>query len=556
LLTPDMDKYLNKVCADIVDNKTRWEVRAELEAHLEDKMERLIGDGLPENVAADKAIHEMGNPVELRQTLGQLHSRVPPFDMRSALTKLAFGVFFSTFSIDTWILRPITQAFGFFLIFMAIFQLRKCNFKLKIGFIIAIVNFIMRMATFAIGLTPSPGMTVSIILTVLANIIDCGMMYFIYVGLGELAEKYSTPGDVHPIRKYGIYNIILTAAVVIIIVMPPIAFLMLPMLVLYVIFAIKNINSVKNILIEADEGDNVCELRGFGRVLMAGLAVIFIAVPLGVAHIIVTPDVDAQPYMMSNENISIRAELDELRVEDELLEAIPDDELPNFEGAVKATNSFSNHELKRKGLVSVYCTSFAFEDKVILAELVDFDRMPKGRYTDSIYYTIYNFPNIFNIPEPDRLLMLYEADGETYFYEPINITYHEDGMRIKHIDFRLPENADDVRILKLSTLIPTEEYSDMQMNINTGLTYVNRSSLICWPYSETESDITYVSDKGVGYKRFNVVGLITTDGEAPKGSYSITSQDGMVYNYDEDGNLIFAHNGALAEQNGFKLYVE
>ncbi len=522
MLTPEIDKYLTKVCGDILDIKTRHEVRRELEAHLEDKMEHLMQSGMPENIAADKAVLEMGDPYELRTALGILHSRVPSLDMRSALTKLAVGLFLSTFSINIWILAPITQGFGFFLMLIAAYQLRKCNFKLKLGFIAAIVNYAMHIVSNFLSITPSPGTTVSIALTALATAIDCIMMYFIYIGLAELAEKYSLPGDTHPIRKYGIINIILSTAICLVFVLPEAILLAFPLLVLYVIMAIKNINSVKKILREADEGDNVCELRAVEYTFISVLAVLFVSLPLIFAHNVVTPDIKAEPYIIDDipykvsENADLmRMELKELKAETAIVNVLPEDELMNFKGALKATNSFCNHETARGGNISVYSTSFTFEDKVILAELVDFEELPRSRYIDSVYYHTYSYDHALSATERDRLLLLYQSD-RTYSYEPLEISYYDDGMMIEHIDFKLPENADDVKILKLQTLAPNENYVGLALNLNTGLTYVNRSSLICRPYSATESASSYLlTESGIGFSKFSMMGLISTDGTVP-----------------------------------------
>lgn len=68
-----MEEYLNKVTEQMRCKKARTSVAGELENHILDQMEAYKAEGMAEEDALDKAIIEMGDPVEVGVSLDRIH---------------------------------------------------------------------------------------------------------------------------------------------------------------------------------------------------------------------------------------------------------------------------------------------------------------------------------------------------------------------------------------------------------------------------------------------------------------------------------------------------
>ena len=68
-----MEEYLNKVTEQMRCKKARASVAGELENHILDQMEAYKQEGLEEEEALDKAIIQMGDPVEVGVSFDRIH---------------------------------------------------------------------------------------------------------------------------------------------------------------------------------------------------------------------------------------------------------------------------------------------------------------------------------------------------------------------------------------------------------------------------------------------------------------------------------------------------
>lgn len=73
---PEFSAFLNRVLGHVRFALDRPAIREELFAHLEDKTERLLADGLTEEEACHRAVEEMGDPDLLGRELNRVHNPV------------------------------------------------------------------------------------------------------------------------------------------------------------------------------------------------------------------------------------------------------------------------------------------------------------------------------------------------------------------------------------------------------------------------------------------------------------------------------------------------
>lgn len=68
------EDYINEVTALIKNKTVRKDVRKEIEAHIDDRMEYYLNAGYDEDVSLTKALEKMGNPTEIAKSLEKIHN--------------------------------------------------------------------------------------------------------------------------------------------------------------------------------------------------------------------------------------------------------------------------------------------------------------------------------------------------------------------------------------------------------------------------------------------------------------------------------------------------
>lgn len=104
------DDFLDTVCAQVRWPSCRRKIRAELAAHLEDRICYLIAQrGYSPESAEDEAVRNMGDPVALGQALNDQH-RAAPFLLYLAITAAFWvAIFYVAFLLlrDLGLLRVV-----------------------------------------------------------------------------------------------------------------------------------------------------------------------------------------------------------------------------------------------------------------------------------------------------------------------------------------------------------------------------------------------------------------------------------------------------------------
>ncbi len=86
-----MNEYLSQVTDQIRCQKVHKAVRAELQAHLEDQAEAYESEGMSADEAMEKAVLEMGDPVETGVSLDRVHR--PHMEWSALLLVGVIGIF-------------------------------------------------------------------------------------------------------------------------------------------------------------------------------------------------------------------------------------------------------------------------------------------------------------------------------------------------------------------------------------------------------------------------------------------------------------------------------
>ena len=86
-----MNEYLSQVTDQIRCQKVHKAVRAELKAHLEDQAEAYESEGMSADEAMEKAVLEMGDPVETGVSLDRVHR--PHMEWSALLLVGVIGIF-------------------------------------------------------------------------------------------------------------------------------------------------------------------------------------------------------------------------------------------------------------------------------------------------------------------------------------------------------------------------------------------------------------------------------------------------------------------------------
>lgn len=82
------EKYMETLLAQIREKRAAGVVRKEVENHIEDQKETYIMEGLTETEAEEKAVSDMGDPVETGLSLDKVHRPRPAWDMLAAIAVL------------------------------------------------------------------------------------------------------------------------------------------------------------------------------------------------------------------------------------------------------------------------------------------------------------------------------------------------------------------------------------------------------------------------------------------------------------------------------------
>lgn len=86
----DKREYLETVIGQIRFNKAKQMIADELENHIDDQMEAFVAGGMEEDEACQKAIAEMGDPVDVGVALDHVHR--PKFEWKIPLLVLCFSI--------------------------------------------------------------------------------------------------------------------------------------------------------------------------------------------------------------------------------------------------------------------------------------------------------------------------------------------------------------------------------------------------------------------------------------------------------------------------------
>ena len=98
----DIKNFLDTVKKEIKYEPIRKNIEEELKSHIEDAKDDLMGKGLEENEAEEKAVEAMGNPEDIGKKLNKIHR--PKFDWKLGilvLILLGYGIFIAILQKDT-----------------------------------------------------------------------------------------------------------------------------------------------------------------------------------------------------------------------------------------------------------------------------------------------------------------------------------------------------------------------------------------------------------------------------------------------------------------------
>lgn len=499
--SPEKDRFLSLVCSDIPGIKSRAEVYAELEGHIDDKTMSLMESGMPEEIALSRAVFEMGNPNELKKSLGELHSYDSAFAMSGALLRLIFGIIFVTFTLNFPIIKLSFSTLGVFFIMLSLFQLKDCCRELKIAHRLSIPYFALIIVSNTLSILSEITKAVSIVFAVLLSISMCLLFYYIFTGLDVLARRYSV-AETHPVRKYGIIYCIISALCLLVFAIPAFVFVVFIVAVVYLIGAVRAMFDVRRILRDSGEGDNILNLRPKGYAFLASVGVLFVAVPLLCAYFTVTPSVNEKYYtgeFLSNSSLPRQIE-----------SFIPTSVSSYFEDMEHCELFTSSHRYD-KGALNVHMAGCDVPGGVVLLSVYEWEEMPKGKYIDSLV-PIHTYYSEFSICQREELILMYETDGRVYSFQPQSMSYLSDGMALERLSFRLPPKADRMWIIRICPMKRMVGYDAGEFYADFSIAYIHRNSFFCYPYSESEGiyNTSYLAETfhGKGYVRFTDMGLV------------------------------------------------
>ncbi|GGH36654.1 FtsW/RodA/SpoVE family cell cycle protein [Paenibacillus segetis] len=95
-----VQNYLDSVCKHVRAKQLHPEIREELSGHIAERMEILLLEGLPEQLAAEEAVSQMGAPDTIGQSLHQAHKPLMEWRLFIILGLLAIVGLLSAFNVQ------------------------------------------------------------------------------------------------------------------------------------------------------------------------------------------------------------------------------------------------------------------------------------------------------------------------------------------------------------------------------------------------------------------------------------------------------------------------
>lgn len=92
--------FLNRVCKQVRAKELHADIREELSSHVEERMELLLEEGMPEEEAAAEAVRQMGDPDAIGRNLHRAHKPAVEWRVLSILALLAFIGIFGVFAVQ------------------------------------------------------------------------------------------------------------------------------------------------------------------------------------------------------------------------------------------------------------------------------------------------------------------------------------------------------------------------------------------------------------------------------------------------------------------------
>ena len=81
-------EYLETLLAQIQEKRARASVLQEVESHIDDQKQAYLSEGMLEELAEEKAVADMGDPIETGIALNQIHRPKPAWGMLAAIAGL------------------------------------------------------------------------------------------------------------------------------------------------------------------------------------------------------------------------------------------------------------------------------------------------------------------------------------------------------------------------------------------------------------------------------------------------------------------------------------
>ncbi|MDR9852083.1 FtsW/RodA/SpoVE family cell cycle protein [Paenibacillus sp. VCA1] len=92
--------FLNQVCKHVRAKELHADIREELSSHVADRMEILLGKGMPEEEAAAEAVRQMGDPNEIGRNLHRAHKPAVEWKILVIIAVMALIGIFGVFTVQ------------------------------------------------------------------------------------------------------------------------------------------------------------------------------------------------------------------------------------------------------------------------------------------------------------------------------------------------------------------------------------------------------------------------------------------------------------------------
>lgn len=93
-------KYIETLLAQIREKRAKERIREEITEHIEDQKAAYLSEGMSEAVAEEKAVAEMGDPVEVGTALDLIHKPKPAWGMLAAIAALCAAGILLQYALD------------------------------------------------------------------------------------------------------------------------------------------------------------------------------------------------------------------------------------------------------------------------------------------------------------------------------------------------------------------------------------------------------------------------------------------------------------------------